>query len=106
MFEELGVVRPTIELQVSRVCWCPFDPKFLQMMVNRLIVGRYRHGKNTSKQKYLNRLKGAITHYEETGNQEFLLDAANYALLEAHHPSLPNAHFKHSDSQGRTQRWD
>lgn len=106
MFVELQVIREKIELYCSRTIKLPFDPKFLQMMVNRLIVGHFRHGKNCREQEYLRRLKGAVSHYESTGNQEFLLDVANYALLEAHHPSHHNAHFEESDSHGRTTRWD
>ena len=105
-FQELNVIQPEIRLFCSIKKKAPFDPKFFQMMINRLLVGSYRHGKNTKEQNYLTRLYAAVDHYVVSGNQEFLVDAANYALLECLHPSHPASHFKSSDSHGRTERWD
>lgn len=74
---------------------------FVQMMANRLSVGFYRYGPNSKKQNYLRRIKGAIAHYDDTGNTEFLIDAANYCWLEFDLPSHPRAHFECSDSHGK-----
>lgn len=71
------------------------------MMVDRLIVGHHRYGFPQTSQQYFKRLQGAVEHYKKTGNKEFLVDAANYAILEYEFSSHPNAHFKSNDSQGR-----
>jgi hypothetical protein len=72
----------------------PVDPSFLQKMVNRLLVGHYRYGENHPQQDYLRRARKALSDYANTGNVEFLIDAANYAMLEAHYPLHPNAHLQ------------
>jgi hypothetical protein len=79
---------------------------FLQRMVNRLAFGYYRYGPPDPRQDYLSRLKRAVERYEETGNLEFLVDAANYCLLETAMPLHPNAHFKSTDSQGSAVKRD
>jgi hypothetical protein len=72
---------------------------FAQRMANRLIVGMYRYdkGRPISRAKYLQRLKAEIKAYEESGNQEHLVNAANYAFLEMLAPEHPEAHFKDVD---------
>jgi len=43
--------------------------------------------------------------YAETGNTEWLIDAANFAMIEFMHPRHPHAHFTGTDddaSPGRT----
>jgi len=73
---------------------------FVQKMANRLMVGFYRYGPVNKRQDYRKRLKGAVKHYDKTGNTEFLIDAANYCWLEFCAPSHPKAHFEVSDSLG------
>lgn len=94
---------PEIHLHGSSRVNLPFDPAFLQQMVSRLVVGEHRYGANNAGQDYLRRARRALEHYAKTGNIEFLVDAANYALLEAHYPLHPNAHYEVSDSNGRRQ---
>ena len=105
-FQELNVIRPVIKLFGSTRTALPLDPSFFQCMINRLLVGKHRHGKADRSQDYLFRLKGVLGHYERTGNQEFLVDVANYAMLECMHPSHPESHFESSDSYGRKERLD
>jgi hypothetical protein len=81
-----------------------FDGKFFQMALDRLIVGAHRHKGDGPHQKYLTRLKKAVASYEKTGNVECLLDAHNYAMLEAHYPENEKCHLSPTDSAGRTQR--
>ena len=102
-FRPPGTIQASITLNCSIRRPLPFSPEFLQRMVNRLIVGGHRHGENGARQDYLKRLRGAARRYEETGNVEFLVDVANYALLEAHYPLHQNAHFKCTDSCGKTE---
>lgn len=59
---------------------------------------------NTLRHKQgLNRIKEKVTMYETTGNQEFLVDIANYAMIEFMSPSHPKAHLEMAD-HGREER--
>ena len=91
-FEAPNRVVPSITLYGSVVADLPADPKFFQMMLSRLLVGQIRYGKADAIQDYLTRAQKALRDYEHTGNLEFLVDAANYCLLEAHHPLHSEAH--------------
>lgn len=74
-------------------------------MRNRLLMGALRYG--TMKEKAVltsqNRwdLVGAIGYkikkYEETGNAEYLVDAANYCLLAFEFDPHPRKHFSSLD---------
>ena len=39
-----------------------------------------------------------LERYAETGNTEFLIDAANFAMIEFMHPRHEDAHFEATDS--------
>ena len=95
-----------ITLQVStkipkRACG---HEEFLQMMVNRCIVGYHRYGPfyaigrhSRSDRKPLDRLTECLKKYEKTGNRELLIDIANYAMSEFAVPHHPKAHLKCED---------
>lgn len=74
---------------------------FFQLMRNRLIIGAFRYGlmKNKDKGAYdlLEALKRKLGNYIATGNLEYLVDAANYLLLEFTFPHVNNAHFNATD---------
>jgi hypothetical protein len=81
--------------------------EFFQKQCNRLAVGCIRHqaGKDefgNRAQDYIKRLKQVIKKYENSGNLEFLIDAANYCALEFYNSNHPDQHFKSEDSGGRT----
>lgn len=73
------------------------DPKsvkeFLQKMVNRLVVGEYRYGAPKKSQNYLSRLKTEVRAYSKTGNQEQLINIANYCWLESVAPEHKKSNF-------------
>jgi hypothetical protein len=75
--------------------------RFLQAMVDRLLVGFHRYGDPDAGLDYLRRIKESIDRYEATGNLEHLVDAANYCWLEFGWPLHPEAHFEAEDSRGR-----
>ena len=93
---------PSIEeLAVSE-----WNPTFERMMRNRLIMGAFRYGlfrdKLAGKHGWdlVGYLKRKVADYEATGNLEFLVDAANMALLEFTAPTHPNAHISATDCTG------
>ena len=74
---------------------------FEQCMRNRLIMGSFRYGRFCDANKWtydiLAGIEKKLAAYRESGNTEHLVDIANYALLEFHHPSHPEAHFQAED---------
>lgn len=76
-----------------------WSPEFEQYMRNRLIMGALRYGllldKKKKRNKYdlLGAIKSKVQKYVETGNKEYLVDIANYCLLEFECNDHPKAHF-------------
>lgn len=94
--------------KVLKTEWCP---KFIQAMQDRMVVSFAKYGPVTlgfpAKINALKSLRQRLDKYLETGNTEFLVDAANFAMIEFMHPSLPNAFFEGTDSDqspGRTSQ--
>lgn len=82
---------------------------FLQGMVARMGVSFHKYGKvrdaYPKKVDALASLKTRLAKYEEDGNTEWLMDVANFAMIEFMHPAHPDAHFAPQDSDtspGRT----
>ncbi len=82
---------------------------FLQMMVNRCIVGFHRYGPfyrigrhSKSDKPPITRLKECLKKYERSGNRELLVDIANYAMGEYTDPHHHGAHFKCLDQGSRS----
>lgn len=82
---------------------------FLQGMVARMGVSFHKYGKVADaypkKVHALDSLKVRLAKYEEDGNTEWLMDVANFAMIEFMHPAHPDAHFAPQDSDtspGRT----
>lgn len=63
-----------------------WDQEFERLMRNRLIMGAFRYGllkdKHTHGYLLLDGMLRLIEQYRKTGNLEFMVDLANYALLE------------------------
>lgn len=86
--------------------YCPsteYSIPFLQGMVDRMFVSYAKYGavKDAFPDKVnaLDSLMLRLKKYKETGNTEFLIDAANFAMIEFMLPSHPNAHFQPTDSK-------
>lgn len=75
---------------------------FLQYMMNRMGVSFHKYGtihdNFPHRRNGIDNLRQRVDKYLEDGNIEWLIDAANYALIEALAPSHPNAHFRATDS--------
>lgn len=76
-----------------------------------MLMSFYRYGKVAEaypdKINALDSLQQRIKKYRECGNIEFLIDAANFAMIEFMHPSIPNAFFEPTDcdeSPGRISK--
>ena len=85
--------------------------EFLQGMAARMDVSFHKYGKVKDAYPHtldaLASMADRIKRYRETGNTEWLIDAANFAMIEYMRPSHPEAHFRATDSDespGRVSR--
>lgn len=91
----LGIA-PTIEELREQLSWMD---KWFDFMRNCILMGRFRYGPFSSKVKYdyIATIKNKIKLYEESGNLENMVDAANYCLLELKKPTRNGAYFEAQD---------
>lgn len=79
-----------------------WSPEFEQLMRNRLIIGGIRYGLlgAAGKADYdrCGMVRDRIKRYEDTGNLEFLVDAANGCLLEFVEGKHPNRHLQSDET--------
>jgi len=82
-----------------------FSERFVQLMKNRMIVSYYKYGKlkdNAKKELGFNPikdLKKRLEMYEMSGNTEWLVDVANFAMIEFMFPTHEKAHFRPTTSE-------
>jgi len=87
-----------------------FDPSFVTRMVSAMMVSFHKYGRVADayplKFNAASDVRARMSKYRETGNMHFLVDAANFAMIEAMHPSPErNAQWGDNDaasSPGRT----
>ena len=73
-----------------------WSDEFELLMRNRLLFGAFRYGLFKNAEPNIELIKDVIRRIKEyikTGNQEFLVDAANLCMCEFITPSVSNAHF-------------
>lgn len=79
-----------------------FSKKFIQGMVNRMGVSFHKYGyiKDGFPEKAdaVASLEQRLERYKQDGNTEWLMDVANFAMIEFMHPSHPEAHYDPQDS--------
>lgn len=80
-----------------------FSEQFIQGMSDRMAVSYIKYGAIRQafpdKVNAIKSLELRLKQYKETGNTEFLMDVANYAMIEFMLPAHPNAIFKPTDSR-------
>jgi len=78
-----------------------FSDSFVQGMYDRMCTSFFKYGKVADaypdKVDAIASLKKRLDRYAETGNTEFLIDAANFAMIEFMRPRHPDAFFKPTD---------
>ena len=74
------------------------------MMDDRMLVSHYKYGWSSEgypeKSIAMDNVQVRIDKYKETGNVEYLIDAANFCMLEFMHPSIKGAFLKATDADG------
>lgn len=80
-----------------------YSSKFDELRRNRVEVSFYKYGparRNyaTGNVQAIPTLERCLQKYKDTGNTEYLLDLANYAMFEFMWPQHPKGHFRATDS--------
>ena len=79
-----------------------FSEKFSDGMKFRMIVSFHKYGPVAlgypERVDAIKSLEERLQRYRETGNAEWLIDVANFAMIEFMYPSHPQAHFRPTDS--------
>lgn len=77
-----------------------WSSKFESYMRNRLVMGAFRYGLLSDDRKKFNRMDHCIKkikEYKKTGNQELLVDIANFCMVEFIKSEHPTSHFNSLD---------
>lgn len=83
-----------------------WSPEFERLMRNRLLMGALRYGTFKEKQEtmyskdpwdLLTPITDKVKLYQQTGNTEYLVDAANYLMLAFEFDPHPKKHFEALD---------
>jgi hypothetical protein len=79
-----------------------YSVEFLQGMVSRMEMSYFKYGAVADgfphKLDAIASMKARLERYERTGNLEYLMDAANFLMIEFMHPRHADAHFTPEDS--------
>jgi len=73
------------------------EVSFLQGMLNRMAFGFHNYGHSRRTHHTFSGLENAklrLAKYEESKNSEFLMDAANYCMIEFFRPSMADTFFR------------
>lgn len=87
-----------------------FDADFVVKMIAAMMVSYHKYGRVADayplKFNAASDVRARMSKYRETGNKHYLVDAGNFAMIEAMHPA-PERHAEYkgndaADSPGRT----
>ena len=97
--ERVPKITPPLE-ELKEHQW---SEEFEQLRFARMLMGGYRYGDLRAQFKeraaggrrydYVAEIKRRVGLYEQSGNQEHLVDAANMCMIEFMHPQRDDAHF-------------
>lgn len=90
--------------------WGEYSKKFLQGMMDRMSVSFFKYGRVVDsypdKVNAVESLEVRLQKYKEDGNTEWLMDVANFAMIEFMRPAHPDAHYDPQDSDTSPGRVD
>lgn len=76
--------------------------KFIDGMVKRILTSHHKYGPANQvyphQKRAIDNVHKRLLFYKETGNTEWLIDAANFCMLEYMFPSHPDSHYRPTDS--------
>ncbi len=87
-----------------------FDSTFVAKMIRSMMVSHRKYGFVKDAYPYKMDAMGDImtrrSKYRETGNMWFLVDVANFAMIESMHPSYMGAEWGRNDADNSPGRMD
>ncbi|MGM9972637.1 MAG: hypothetical protein ACI33K_01145 [Clostridiaceae bacterium] len=91
-------------MELERILKSEYSEEFDRLRKNRMSTSYFKYGPiktnyGESLVSALENLEIRLRKYKETGNKEFLVDIANFAMIEFLYPSLENTYFD-SESHG------
>ncbi len=91
---------------IDKIMETEYSSEFDELRKNRMAVSYYKYGplaENYGKDlvNAVENLEIRLNKYKRTGNTEFLVDVANFAMIEFMYPKHEKAHF---DSEGHGTR--
>jgi hypothetical protein len=97
-----------VDLKFIEVLRTEFSDDFVKGMKERMVVSFYKYGPVAEgfpeKVDAIGSLMQRLREYAKTGNTEYLIDAANFAMIEFMHPRHPEAKFQATDDSGSPGR--
>lgn len=94
----------------SEVPLTEFQPKFAIRMIQAMMVSFHKYGRvclaYPDKFDAMADVRTRMAKYRETGDFWFLVDAANFAMIEMMHPRHENAHWGRNDEDTSPGRVD
>jgi hypothetical protein len=88
-------------MDIGEILATDFSDKFIRAMQDRMVTSFYKYGPVAEAAGNIDEiasLKARLANYEATGNTEWLVDVANFAMIEYMQPQHPNAHFRATES--------
>lgn len=77
--------------------------QFIQGMFDAMSMSFFKYGRVAdaypNKVDAIASLRRRLSMYEQTGNKSWLIDIANFAMIEFQHPLHKDAHYRPTDSK-------
>lgn len=87
---------------INKILKTEFSYRFVDLMKQSMVMSHYKYGRVKDNYPHLSdavsSLKQRLELYEKTGNSEYLVDVANFAMIEFMLPRHPDAHYTPTDS--------
>jgi len=83
------------------------SPEFVKGMADRMSVSFHKYGavKDATGLDPIRNLEERLALFKETGNGEWLMDAANFAMIAFMTEDHPEFHYRPTDSDESPGRW-
>lgn len=95
-------------MEAAGVPTTEFDPSFCVKMVRAMMISFHKYGRVAlaypDKFDATSDVRTRMSKYRETGNKWYLVDAANFAMIEAMHPRHAEAHWGRNDADNSPGR--
>jgi hypothetical protein len=102
-------------MQTAEIVKTEVDETFIQGMRDRMVVSFYKYGPVAEGARKMDAIASMMARLRlyangdpakgiKPGNTEYLMDAANFAMIEFMYPKHPDAHFEGTDDAGSPGR--